>query len=215
MLSIALRLGRRALLPSRHELMLRSFASTNAAAGFSYPGARSLEQIVKLELLENEQAPQIRRIWEEFHADKDDAVATTLGASEFQTLVKRAEAAPYFIFPVYRQEGFFNMLCQFQQSCFLVTYLEAFRKNPSAAPPCVAVSLYDNLLAEKELTLVRADVINMLDKKESQLLLQQLLSSYQDDKLYEHVDTFNNKPDQFDFETYRLLLKDVTEREEA
>ncbi|KAE9019687.1 hypothetical protein PR003_g13263 [Phytophthora rubi] len=205
MSSIALRLGRRALLPSRNAF------STKAAAGFSYPGARSLEQIVKLELLENEQAPQIRNIWEDFHADKDDAVATTLGADEFQSLLKRAEAAPYFIFPVYRQEGFFNMLCQFQQSCFLLTYLEAFKENPSAAPPCVAVSLYDDLLDKKELTLVRADVINMLDKKESQLLLQQLLASYQDDKLYEHVDKFNNKPEQFDFESYRLMLKDVTE----
>ncbi|KAG6621419.1 protein mitochondrial precursor [Phytophthora cinnamomi] len=208
---VALRLGRRALLSSRHALKPRAFASTKAAAGFSYPGARSLEQIVKLELLESEQAPQIRSIWEEFHADKDDAVATTLGADEFQALVKRAEAAPFFIFPVYRQEGFFNMLCQFQQSCFLVTYLEAFKENPSAAPPCVAISLYDDLLDKKELTLVRADVINMLDKKESQLLLQQLLASYQDDKLYEHVDKFNNKPDQFDFEAYRSLLKDVTE----
>ncbi|KAL3672834.1 hypothetical protein V7S43_002122 [Phytophthora oleae] len=207
-MAFALRLWRRALLSSYHA---RSFASSKAAAGFSYPGARSLEQIVKLELLENEQAAKIQSIWEEFHANKDDAVATTLTANEFQALVKRAEAAPYFIFPVYRQEGFFNMLCQFQQSCFLVTYLEAFKENPSAAPPCVAVSLYDDLLATKELTLVRADVINMLDKTESQLLLKQMLASYQDDKLYEHVDKFNNKPEQFDFEAYRLLLNDVTE----
>ncbi|RLN61150.1 hypothetical protein BBJ29_007337 [Phytophthora kernoviae] len=68
-------------------------------------------------------APQIRSIWEDFHADKDDAVATTLLADEFQSIVKRATAAPYFIFPVYRQEGFFNMQCQLQQSCFFVMYL--------------------------------------------------------------------------------------------
>ncbi|OWZ03917.1 putative mitochondrial protein [Phytophthora megakarya] len=211
MSSFALRLGRRALLSSRNGLIARCLTSTKASTGFSYPGARSLEQLVKLELLDNEQTPQIRSIWEKFHADKDDAVAATLDANEFQSLVKRAEAAPYFIFPVYRQDGFFNMLCQFQQSCFLVTYLEAFKENPSAAPPCVAVSLYDDLLDKKELTLVRADVINMLDKKETQLLLKQLLASYQDDKLYEHVDKFNNQPDQFDFEAYRQLLKDATE----
>ncbi|KAF4128862.1 ATP11 protein [Phytophthora infestans] len=207
MSSFALRLSRRVLLSSRHA---RSFASSKTGAGFSYPGARSLEQIVKMELLESEQAPKIRNIWEEFHADKDDAVATTLDISEFQSLVKRAEAAPYFIFPVYRQEGFFNMLCQFQQSCFLITYLEAFKENPSAAPPCVAISLYDDLLTKKELALVRADVINMLDKKESQLLLKQLLASYQDDQLYDHVDKFNNKPDHFDFEAYRVMLQEAT-----
>ncbi|KAI9905624.1 hypothetical protein PsorP6_014101 [Peronosclerospora sorghi] len=62
------------------------------------------------------------------------------------------------------------MLCQFQQSFFLITYLEAFNENPSAAPPCVAVSLYDNLIVKKDLALIRSDVIHVLDKKESQLL---------------------------------------------
>ncbi|RLN50250.1 hypothetical protein BBP00_00010063, partial [Phytophthora kernoviae] len=102
-------LVRRTLLANTRGLLGRTFANTTSSTGFSYPGARSLEQIVKLELLENEQAPQIRSIWEDFHADKDDAVATTLLADEFQSIVKRATAAPYFIFPVYRQEGFFNM----------------------------------------------------------------------------------------------------------
>lgn len=198
------RVGHRALLLARHA---RNIAISNASSGFSYPGPRSLEQIVKLELLESEQTPKIRSIWEEFHAEKDDAVALTLNARDFQALVKRAEAAPYFVIPVYRQDGFFNMLCQFQHSCFLVTYLEAFKENPHAAPPCVTISLYDNLLVTKKLALVRADVINMLDKKESKHLLRQLLTSYQDDTLYDHVDKFNNKPDQFDFETYRVLLK--------
>lgn len=199
---MALRLTRlRSLLPRRFS----------TSTGFSYPGARSLEQLVKLELLQQEQTPQIQRIWQDFHADKDDAVATTLSANEFRSVVERAAAAPYFIFPVYRQEGFFNMLCQFQQSCFLVTYLEAFKADPSAAPPCVAVSLYDDLLEQKELALVRADVINMLDKKESQLLLKQLLASYQDDELFDHVNKFNNQPDKFDFEAYRLQLKSATE----
>ncbi|CAH0480117.1 unnamed protein product [Peronospora belbahrii] len=206
-----LRLGRYAFSLSHHGSRRRHIASIPSATGFSYPGARSLDQIVKLELLEKEETPEIRCIWEEFHAHKRDAVATTLDATEFHTLAKRATVAPYCIFPVYRQKGFFNMLCQYQQSCFLVTYLEAFKENPTAAPPCVAISLYDNLLREKELTLVRGDVINMLDKKETQVLLQQILLSYQQEELYNHVDTFNNRPDQFDFEAYRLLLKDMTE----
>ncbi|CEG35372.1 protein mitochondrial precursor [Plasmopara halstedii] len=206
MVLVVERLGNRVLLFARHARNVANFSVSN---GFSYPGARSLEQIVKLDLLENEHAPKIRSIWEEFHADKDDAVAMTLDAIEFQALVTRATAAPYFVLPVYRQEGYFNMLCQFQQSCFLVTYLEAFKENPAAAPPCIAVSLYIDLLETKKLVLLRADVINMLDKNESQQLLMQLLTSYQNDKLYEHVDKFNNKPDQFDFEAYRLMMKKI------
>lgn len=45
--------------------------------------------------------------------------------------------------------------------------------------------------------------------QESQVLLDQLLASYSDERLYEHVDKFNNRPEQFDFEVYRSLLKDA------
>lgn len=140
-------------------------ASTASSGGFSYPGPRALGQIVKLELLQSEEREQIQHIWEQFHGDKDDAVAATLPRDAFQTLKDRATAAPFLVFPVYRQDGFFNMLCQFQQTCFLVTYLEAFKENPAAAPPCLTVSLYDELLEQKEVGLVRGDVINMLDKR--------------------------------------------------
>lgn len=145
--------------------LLARAASTGTGGGFSYPGPRALGQIVKLELLQSEEREQIQHIWEQFHADKDDAVAATLPSGAFQTLQARAAAAPFFVFPVYRQDGFFNMLCQFQQTCFLVTYLEAFKENPTGAPPCLAVSLYDELIEHKEVGLVRGDVINMLDKR--------------------------------------------------
>lgn len=138
---------------------------SSAGGGFSYPGPRALDQIVKLELLQGEARDRIQSIWEEFHGDKDDAVAAALPSEAFRALMARATAAPFFVFPVYRQDGFFNMLCQFQQTCFLVTYLEAFKENPAAAPPCLAISLYDDLLEHKEVGLVRGDVINMLDKR--------------------------------------------------
>jgi ATP synthase F1 complex assembly factor 1 len=155
-------------------LSLARAASTGTGGGFSYPGPRALGQIVKLELMQSEEREQIQHIWEQFHADKDDAVAATLSSDVFQTLQARATAAPFFVFPVYRQDGFFNMLCQFQQTCFLVTYLEAFKENPTGAPPCLAVSLYDELLENKEVGLVRGDVINMLDKRVRRVLLARL-----------------------------------------
>ena len=173
---------------------------------------RSLEQLVKLELLRHEPPAQICHIWQRFHADKRDAVATTLVASAYQELLLRADAAPYLILPVYRQEGYVNLLSQFQQSCFLVTFLEAFQANASTAQPCVAISLYDDLLADKGLTLLRADVLHMVDKPESQLVLEQVLQCYTRDELYAHVDTLNNRPSDFDFEAYRLLLKTHSEQ---
>ncbi|GLE01142.1 hypothetical protein PINS_up009972 [Pythium insidiosum] len=188
----------------------RAFASDSSkitSGGFSFPAPRTLQQIVKLELLENEEPAEIQRIWENYHAEKDDCIATTMSAAEFNAIKDRARSAPFFVFPVYRQGGFFNMLCQFQDTCFLITYLEAFKENPGLAPPCLTVSLFDNLLDKKELGLIRADVVNMLDKAESEKLLNQLLASYSDESLFQWVDKFNNRPNEFDFEAYRKELE--------
>lgn len=135
------------------------------SGGFSYPAPRSLQQIVKLELLENESKEQIHQIWTDFHSDKSDALAAALSGETYKLFVQRAGASPFFIFPVYRKDGFFNMLCQFQDTCFLVTYLEAFKENPGLAPPCLTVSLYEDMVESKDIGLLRADVTNMLDKK--------------------------------------------------
>lgn len=135
------------------------------SGGFSYPAPRSLQQIVKLELLENESTEKIEKIWTEYHREKSDSLAAALSGETYKLFVQRAGASPFFIFPVYRKGGFFNMLCQFQDTCFLVTYLEAFKENPGLAPPCLTVSLYDDMVESKDIGLLRADVTNMLDKK--------------------------------------------------
>ncbi|TMW66772.1 hypothetical protein Poli38472_014084 [Pythium oligandrum] len=196
-------LAPRALLRSR---WLSTEGKGPSGGGFSFPAPQTLQQIVKLDLLVNEEPTQIRRIWEDYHSEKDDAIARVLDGTEYSTLMERARSAPYFIFPVYRQGGFFNMLCQFQDKCFLVTYLEAFKENPALAPPCVTVSLFDDLLAEKDVGLLRADVVNMLDKAETEKLLNQLLRSYSNEKLYDWVDKFNNRPNEFDFDAFRHAI---------
>lgn len=106
-----------------------------------------------------------QEIWKEYHHEKSDSLVTTLSGADFAAVTERARASPYFVFPVYRKDGFFNMICQFQDTCFLLTYLEAFKENPGLAPPCLTVSLFDDLTESKDIGLLRADIVNMLDKK--------------------------------------------------
>ncbi|DAZ99864.1 TPA: hypothetical protein N0F65_008607 [Lagenidium giganteum] len=174
--------------------------------GFTFPAPRALKEIVKVDLLANEGADEIRKIWADYHAEKDDCIASTLSGAEVTKVVDRARGSPFFIVPVYRKDGFFNMLCQFQEKHFLITYLEAFKENPALAPPCVTVSLYKDLVDTKDLALVRTDVINMLDKPESEMLMKQVIASYLDDNLFSWVDKFNHKSQEFDFEAYRLAI---------
>lgn len=168
---LASRLTRRARACLKSSRLTRELSTVKqSSGGFSFPAPRSLDQIVKLNLIENERPAAITQIWNEYHQDKSDCIARTLDGSTFTSIVERAQSAPYFVFPVHRQDGYFNMLSQFQDQYFLVTYLEAFKENPSLAPPCLTISLFDDLIDQKQLGLVRVDIVNMLDKLVSSVL---------------------------------------------
>ncbi|OQR87744.1 hypothetical protein ACHHYP_08083 [Achlya hypogyna] len=182
--------------------------STSKGGGFSFPSPRSLQSIVKLETLAQEAPEDIRRIWTEFHADKTDSVAATLAKDEWEVLMERAKDCPFFVLPVYRRNqetnevGFFTMLSQFQDKCFLVTTLDAYRENPAQAPPCLTVSIFDDLVASKDLALLRGDVANLLDKQEADVLFQALTKRYIDDAHFDMVHAFNKRPQEFNFDAY-------------
>lgn len=60
-------------------------------AGFSFPAPRRLDQIVKYALIAREPADEIRRIWAEAHAEREDAVGMVLDEVRYNAL--RAQAA--------------------------------------------------------------------------------------------------------------------------
>ncbi|ETV94925.1 hypothetical protein H310_11571 [Aphanomyces invadans] len=191
----------------------RRSLSTSSGGGFHFPSPRSLQSLVKLDDLEKETPDAIRRIWGEYHDAKTDALGTSLTATQLDTLTARGKKCAFFVFPVYRtnaetkEEGFFTMLSQFQDKCFLLTTLDAYRENPSQAPPCLTVSIYDDLVSSKELALVRGDVANVLDKPEASELLTALLARYVDDDLFKTVEAFNLKPHDFNFDAYLAECK--------
>ena len=156
----------------RRDSSLHSFAKAKAfsstgskGGGFSFPAPRKLNEIVKTEDLLKEDAQEIKRIWMEYHDEKSDCLAASITMEQHEMLLARGKDCPFFIFPIYRGEGFFNMITQFQDSCFLVTYLEAYKENPAQAPPCLTVSIFGDLVKSKQLGLIRVDIANMLDKQ--------------------------------------------------
>ena len=57
--------------------------------GFSFPAPRTLGEIAKVELLENEVPARVREIWLEHHEKSDTAVATTMTKKEYTELAER------------------------------------------------------------------------------------------------------------------------------
>jgi ATP synthase F1 complex assembly factor 1 len=182
--------------------------------GFSFPAPRSLEQVVKLALLEREPPARIREIWNEHHAPRLDSVATVWGAEELAALAERRRRCPRFVYPVLKGDGkFFNLLAEWQDKFCIFTYLEDYRKDPSRAEPYLSVALYEDLLARKGLVLVRGDFSGHLTKRDAAHVLNLMRHFYFVEPRW--VETFNKEPAAFDFSSFVAAVPRPPEKHDA
>lgn len=169
--------------------------------GFSFPAPRKLESIVKLQLLERESPSQIKQIWNDYHDQRMDSVATIWTEAEFQGIAERKRRCPRFIYPVLKGDGkFFNLIAEWQDKFCIFTFLEDYRRNPSKAEPYLSVALYDDLLARKQLVLVRGDFSGHLTKRDAAHLLNLMRHFYFHEPKW--VEAFNKEPASFDFSAF-------------
>lgn len=112
--------------------------------------------------------------------------------------------SPFFVQPVFRDDGFFMMVSQFMEpSHFLMAYLEDYKMDPAGAQPLMTFSVFDDYAKEKDLTLVRADILNRgLQDDEGFKVVQNMIDVYFKDDEYMDVHAFNKKPGKFDLDEY-------------
>lgn len=73
---------------------------------------KKLDDIMKLDLLQDKSADEIKSIWLDYHKQKDVLVAT-IPTETFKLLSERAKKHPLFILPLPRSEGYEFFLLQF------------------------------------------------------------------------------------------------------
>lgn len=84
-----------------------------------------------------------------------------------------------------------------------MAYLEDYKMDPARAQPLLTFSVFDDYADEKDLTLVRADVLNKgIQDDEGLKIVQNMLDVYTRDDEYLGVYAFNKKPETFDFDDY-------------
>lgn len=171
---------------------------------FTYPCPRKLREVIKMSLIERETSVNIKSIWNQYHIGRPNNVSAVITSTQYQTLAKRLGESQFFIFPLKRESGYFFMLSQSQEKSNLFTFLEDFKKNPNQATPYFVLTLFDELILQKGLVLIRGDIIdNLITKTEADNLLASFLSYYVESGLYdEYVFRFNHKPDQFNHESH-------------
>jgi len=177
---------------------------------FSYAGPRNLSDILKTDKLDGKSAAEISDMWMTYHEGKEKVHGLTIDEAKGKSILARAAQCPFFLHPVFREEGHFMILSQFQTpNYFLLAFLEDYRMDPARAQPLLTISLFDDMAATKDLTLVRCDIINPgIEDDEGYKICQRLLEDYAEEDDFRNVHMFNKKPDAFDVDVF------VKEKEE-
>lgn len=73
---------------------------------------KKLSDIMKLELVQDKTAEEIKHIWIEYHKNKDVIIAT-IPVEQYDLMMNRCKDFPVFIFPIPREAGYEFILLQF------------------------------------------------------------------------------------------------------
>lgn len=176
--------------------------------GFAFPTPRRLNEMVNMDLLKTKSSGEIAAIWDTYYRESKDAIGVSVKGKVYDTVQERMQKSRYFVFPVVRSEGMFTMISQIQDRTVLFTYLEAYKLNPSNAPPYVTLQVYEDLKEEKDIALLRGDIVNELNREEAEGLVNTFVQYYTMDELYQtYVHTFNHEPASFNFDAYMKLYQ--------
>ena len=88
---------------------------------------------------------------------------------------------------------------QNQDKSFIYTFIDDYRKYPTAASPYLVITLFDELKFSKGVILIRGDVMGDLTVDESHRLLQMTKDFFGQEHLYKKVIEFNKNSRSFDF----------------
>jgi len=170
-------------------------------SNFSYAGPRKLSDILKTELLEDKTVTEISDMWMTYHEGKENVHGIVMDGKKGRNLLSKAAQCPFFIEPVFRGEGHFMIVSQFQTpNYFLLALLEDYKMDPAAAQPLLTISVFDDLAETKDVVLLRCDIINRgIEDGEGYKLCQSLINDYLD---FEGVHMFNNKPEAFNVDEF-------------
>jgi len=189
---------------------------------FSYPSPRELNQVVHLAKFVRETPANCVSLWSLHHSTKPTMLGCALSATEYVAFAQRASKYPWFVFPLLRAadgNSYVSMLCQVQDSRYvLFTYLQEYREHAATAQPRVVFTVYPELVAEKQLALVRLE--NLHEGQLEKADLWRLWCQWR--HLYAAADTaglqlladFNERPRVFRFEkALEVACKLYAERE--
>jgi len=162
-------------------------------------GEKTLDNVMKLELLEDKTADEVAAIWTEFWSHKD-AVSAAIPADVYKEMKERFNKFNTFLFPLPRDKGYEFVMVQIQGNQAHFSTLINFQAHRENAPECLGMVFYTELMETKGIVLMVGEFDNkVLDSKEAKYLADMLEIYYckpSDSKLA-LLDKFTNQPTLF------------------
>nr|BAN66141.1 conserved hypothetical protein [Babesia bovis] len=178
----------------------------NRKFSFMYPVPRNLKDVAKVPLLLQCDAGKICDLWRKQFKHRNDVVTNVISGSIYRQLRHNINRSKMFIFPISVGAGSYNMFLQFSDGkSGLFTSVDAYKKlGIHRSPPYFILTLFDELLEQKDIVLVRGDIVNPKDvsKQNAERLMNLTIQFYTDINLYRWVDTSNNRPRDFQYDEF-------------
>uniref|UniRef100_A0A8D8GEK7 ATP synthase mitochondrial F1 complex assembly factor 1 n=1 Tax=Culex pipiens TaxID=7175 RepID=A0A8D8GEK7_CULPI len=187
--------------PARdYSELLNPKAPLSPGKGPPQPLDRKLADVMKIELIQDKTAEEIRAIWLQYHIGKE-VISAAIPSEQYDLMMERARKYPVFILPVPRSQGYEFFLLQFFANTVHFTPLINYQVHKENAPECLNVTLYTELRESKALVLMRGEYDpKVINGQEAQCLANQLQMYYsqrQNPTKLAQLERFTHTPDQF------------------
>ncbi|KAL0881279.1 hypothetical protein ABMA27_001163 [Loxostege sticticalis] len=175
------------------------------------PAEKKLDDILKIELVEDKNASEIQSIWEEYHKNKE-VISATIPRDLYTVQQENMKQHPTFLFPLPRSEGYEFIMCQSYGHSVHFTPLLAYQVHKENAPECLTTVHYTEL-RDKGIVLMRGEYDkNVLTGQEAQCLANQFQMYYsgKDQRKQKLLETFTKSPDTFKHMELISELENIT-----
>jgi len=159
---------------------------------------KALADVMKMELVQDKSADEIKQIWEEYNKHKD-YIAAVIPSDSYALIKQGSQQYRTFLFPLPRSQGYEFIVCQFEGDEAHFTPLIAYQAHKESAPECLTITHYTEF-QEKGIILMRGEFNKeVLNVTEAQCLANQVQLYYgQEDKVRLAImETFTKRPDEF------------------
>ncbi|RNF20191.1 ATP synthase mitochondrial F1 complex assembly factor 1 [Trypanosoma conorhini] len=183
---------------------------------YKLPGRKSLDEICKLSLLEATPTPQVAALWNEHHKQFVQYWGRVISADAYGALRPRLQNCPYFVIPVFRTKGLFNVVTNWDSDLIGVAPLGEWQQKQDHAQIDMTIQFFTELSRTKRIVLVRCEIKDKIFvRQDCVFVTQMLLKYYTQPRLYETwVEVFNKRPHLFDYHMYLRAMKEEARRDD-